>query len=91
MVRDFGDRRFHLEHDSLLISSSTYDRTKGALASLTIGTTLLNSATATTTAVAGNNYVTVWNNASVDGSFGATSPIALSDVDAHNSSCFSHA
>ena len=60
---DFGDRPFHLEHDSLLISSSTYDRTKGALASLNIGTTLPNSATATTTAVASNNYVTVWNNA----------------------------
>ena len=62
---DFGDRRFHLEHDSLLISSSTYDRTKGALASLAIGTTLPNSATATTNAVASNNYVTVWNNASM--------------------------
>jgi hypothetical protein len=76
------DRRFHLEHDSLVISSSTYDRNKGALAFLTIGTTLPNSATATTAAVAGNNYVTVWSNASVDGSFGATSPILLSDVDA---------
>jgi hypothetical protein len=81
---DLGDRRFHLEHDSLLISSSTYDRTKGALASLNIGSTLPNSATATTTAVASNNYVTVWNNASVDGSFGATSPIALTDVDAYS-------
>ncbi len=85
---DFGDRRFHLEHDSLLISSSTYDRTKGTLVSLAIGTTLPNSATATTNAVASNNYVTVWNNASVDGSFGATSPIALSDVDAHSGRVF---
>src|SRR5271163_1430474 len=85
---DFGDRRFHLEHDSLLISSSTYDRTKGALASLNIGATLPNSATATASAVASNNYVTVWNNASVDGSFGATSPIALSDVDAHSGRVF---
>ena len=85
---DFGDRRFHLEHDSLLISSSTYDRTKGALASLAIGTTLPNSATATTTAVASNNYVTVWNNAAVDASFGATSPIALTDVDAHSDRVF---
>ena len=79
---DFDDRRFHLDNDSLLISSSTYDRHKGALSSLMIGTTLPDSATATTTAVANNNYVTVWNNASVDGSFGATSPIILTDVDA---------
>ena len=59
--------------NSLVISSSTYDPTMGAVASLAIGTTLPNSATATTTAVAGNDYVNVWNNASVDGSFGVTS------------------
>ena len=82
--RDFDDRQFHLDNDSLVISSSTYDRHKGALSSLMIGTTLPDSATATTTAVASNNYVTVWNNASVDASFGATSPITLSDVDAIN-------
>src|ERR1700726_114576 len=34
-----NDRRFHLEHGSLVISSSTYDPTEGALATLTIGTT----------------------------------------------------
>jgi hypothetical protein len=78
---DDDDRRFHLEHDSLVISSSTYDRTRGALALLAVGTTLPNTATATTKAISGNNYVTVWNNASVDGSFGATSPIRLTDVD----------
>ncbi|HWX81410.1 MAG TPA: hypothetical protein VNZ02_15015 [Steroidobacteraceae bacterium] len=83
-----ADRRFRLEHDSLLISSSTYDRTQGALASLNIGSLLPNSATATTTAVAGNNYVMVWSNASADGSFGATSPIALTDVDAHSGHVF---
>jgi hypothetical protein len=76
------ERRFELEHDSLVISSSTYDRHQGALATLSIGTTLPDSATATTLAVASNNYVTVWNNATVDASFGATSPIELSDVDA---------
>jgi hypothetical protein len=79
---DFDDGRFHLDNDSLVISSSSYDRHKGALSSLMIGTTLPDSATATTTAVANNNYVTVWNNASVDASFGATSPITLTDVDA---------
>jgi hypothetical protein len=76
------DRGFELEHDSLVISSSTYDRNKGALSTLAVGTTLPNSATATALAVADNNYVTVWNNATVDASFGATSPIELSDVDA---------
>jgi hypothetical protein len=76
------DRRFHLEHGSLVISSSTYDPTEGALATLTIGTTLPGSATATTKAVADKNYVTVWDNASVDGSFGVSSPIELTDVDA---------
>jgi hypothetical protein len=85
---DSADRRFRLEGDSLLISSSTYDGTQGALASLNIGSMLPNSATATTTAVASNNYVTVWNNASVDGSFGATSPIELTDVDAHSGHVF---
>ena len=67
------DRGFELEHGSLVISSSTYDRTKGALSTLAVGTTLPNSATATASAVADNNYVTVWNNATVDASFGATS------------------
>jgi hypothetical protein len=74
--------QFELEHDSLIISSSTYDRDKGAVSALTIGTTLPNTATAATLAVASNNYVTVWNNATVDASFGVTSPIELSDVDA---------
>ena len=71
-----------LAHGSLVISSSTYDRTQGAVASLAIGTKLANSATATTSAIVGNNYVTVWNNESVDASFGVTSPIQLTEVDA---------
>ena len=53
---------------SLVISSSAYDSSRGAVASLKVGTVLPNSATATTTAVSDNNYVTVWNNASVDAS-----------------------
>lgn len=73
-----------LRPNSLVISSTNYDRTRGALAALTVGTTLPNSATATTAAVVGNNYVDVWNNASVDGSFGVTSPILLSDVEPHS-------
>jgi hypothetical protein len=66
---------------SLVISSSAYDRTRGAVASLVPGTTLAGSATATAAATTGNNYVTVWNNAAVDGSFGVTSPIQLTDID----------
>jgi hypothetical protein len=75
------DDQFRIEPGSLVISSSTYDPTQGAVASLKIGTTLPNTATATTPAVSDNNYVTVWNNASVDASFGVTSPIQLTDID----------
>jgi|HubBroStandDraft_4_1064222.scaffolds.fasta_scaffold17754_2 hypothetical protein len=72
---------FQFEHGSLVISGSTYDPTQGAVASLSIGTKLPDTATKTTTAVANNDYVHVWNNASVDGSFGVTSPIILADID----------
>src|SRR5580704_12390080 len=80
-ARDDNHRRF-FDHGSLVISSSTYDPTKGAVASLMVGTPLPDTATQTVPAVADNNYVAVWNNASVDGSFGVTSPIELMDVDA---------
>jgi len=66
---------------SLVVSSSTYDRTQGPIASLIVGTTLANTATATTTATTGNNYVTVWNNETADASFGVTSLIELTDLD----------
>lgn len=75
------DNRHFFEHDSLIISSSTYDSTHGAVASLVTGTQLPDTATKTIAAVSGNNYVTVWNNASVDGSFGVTSPITLLSAD----------
>ena len=74
-------RPFMLEHDSLVISSSTYDPSQGAVALLSIGTVLPGTATKTTHAVANNDYVHVWNNGSVDSSFGVTSPIAITDVD----------
>lgn len=77
----YADDDTFLRANSLVISSSTYDRSQGAVASLKVGTVLPNSATATTTAVADNNYVTVWNNESVDASFGVTSPIRLTDID----------
>ena len=70
--------------NSLVISSSTYDSSRGAVASLAVGTPLPNTATATTPAVAGNDYVNVWNNASVDGSFGVTSAIRLTAVEPHS-------
>jgi hypothetical protein len=66
---------------SLVVSSSIYDRTEGAIASLTVGTTLANTATATTSATTGNNYVAVWNNETADPSFGVTSLIRLTDLD----------
>jgi hypothetical protein len=66
---------------SLVISSSTYDKTQGAVASLAVGAKLAGTATATSSAVSGNDYVTVWSNESVDSSFGVTSPIQLTDLD----------
>ena len=71
---------------SLIISSSTYDRNQGAVASLKVGSVLPGSATATTTAISDNNYVTVWNNDTIDGSFGVTSPIRLTAVDPRSGS-----
>jgi hypothetical protein len=77
-----------LRPGSLVISTSTYDRSQGSVASLAVGTTLPGTATATTPAIADNNYVNVWNNDTVDGSFGVTSPIRLSEVDAHSGRVF---
>jgi hypothetical protein len=71
---------------SVVVSASTYDNSQGAIASLAIGTTLAKSKSATTPAVAGNDYVHVWNNASVDGSFGVTSAIQLIDINAADNS-----
>jgi hypothetical protein len=67
---------------SLVISSSTYDHTQGAVATLTPGvTTLAGSATATSLASASNLYPNVWSNSSVDGNFGVGSPIKITDFD----------
>ncbi|HEV2703425.1 MAG TPA: hypothetical protein VGV09_17490 [Steroidobacteraceae bacterium] len=71
-----------LRPGSLVISSSVYEGGKGAVASLKVGTPLPNTNTATIAAISDNNYVTVWNNDTVDGSFGVTSPIYLTDVNA---------
>lgn len=75
--------------NSLVISSTTYDRAHGAIAALTVGTTLPGSATATSAAIASNNYVEVWNNATPDASFGVSSPIFLADVEPRSGHVFS--
>lgn len=74
---------------SLIVSSSTYDRTQGAVASLTVGTPLANTNTATTPAIADNTYPNVWNNDSADGSFGVTSSIRLTDIEPRSGHVFS--
>lgn len=78
-----------LAPNSLVISSSTYSSSQGAVASLVVGTTLPNTADAGVAAVAGNDYVNVWNNASVDGSFGVTSAIQLTDINPNSGQVFS--
>jgi hypothetical protein len=71
-----------LRPGTLIISGSNYEGRIGAVASLAVGVTpLANTNTATIPAVSDNNYVTVWNNETVDASFGVTSPIFLTAVD----------
>ena len=77
-----------LKPNSLVISSSTYDRSQGAVASLTVGSPLSGSAKAIAHAVANNNYVHVWDNSQVDGSFGVTSSIQLMDIEPHSGHVF---
>jgi len=75
--------------NSLVISSSTYDNSQGAVASLVAGTTVLpNTNKKTTIAVAGNDYLNVWNNESADASFGVTSSIRLTDIEPHSGHVF---
>ena len=74
--------------NSLVISSSTYDRSQGAVASLAVGTPLAGTATATASATASNDYVHVWSNESVDASFGVTSAIQLTDIEPHSGHVF---
>jgi hypothetical protein len=78
-----ADQQF-LKRGSLVVSSSTYDNTQGPVARLTVGTPLAGPSKA----VAGNDYVTVWNNAGADASFGVTSSIQLSDIDLSNGKIF---
>jgi hypothetical protein len=73
---------------ALIISSSNYEGGTGAVASLRVGTPLANTNTATVAAISDNNYVTVWNNVTVDASFGVTSPIYLTAVEPHSGRVF---
>ena len=83
-----ADQPFLLPN-SLVISSSAYDRTQGAVASLTPGVTqLANTNTATVTAIADNTYPNVWTNDTVDGSFGVTSAILLTDIEPNSGHVF---
>jgi hypothetical protein len=75
---------FFLQPGSLVISSSNYEGGTGAVATLQVGTPLANTNTATVAAISDNNYVTVWNNDTVDASFGVTSPIYLTTVDPYS-------
>ncbi|HVR60275.1 MAG TPA: hypothetical protein VMU50_00175 [Polyangia bacterium] len=77
-----------LKPNALVISSSTYDRTQGAVASLTVGSVLAGSAKATAAATTGNNYVHVWDNSKVDASFGVTSAIQLTAIEPHSGHVF---
>jgi hypothetical protein len=63
--------------DSLLVTTTTYEDV-GEVAGLVPGVTAIPGGLA----VSDGNVNTVWNNASVDGSFGVTSPITLEDLGA---------
>jgi len=83
-----------LRPNSLVISSSIYDNTQGAVTSLQIGSPLPSAQDGSTcqpfsTAVAGNDYVNVWNNDGVDASFGVTSAVTLTDINPSDGHVFS--
>jgi hypothetical protein len=73
---------------SVVVSTSTYSNSQGAIASLQENVTQLagNSGSPPTCSVASapNDYVNVWNNDSADGSFGVSSEITLTDVNPGN-------
>jgi hypothetical protein len=74
----------YIAGDSLLISTTTYEDS-GAVANLVAGQSLLPGANAgqTSTAVSNGALNTVWNNEVGDPSFGVTSAISLSDLNAN--------
>jgi len=68
-----------IHSDSLLISTTTYEDVVAA-AGLVAGVTAIPGGTA----VSNGDLNTVWNNASVDASFGVTSPITIEDLSPTN-------
>jgi hypothetical protein len=78
-----ADQQF-LKRGSLLVASTTYDNTQGALSTLKVGTVLPGNVVA----VADNNYLDVWKNVSVDPNFGVTSAVQLTDIDLSNGKVF---
>jgi hypothetical protein len=90
-----------LNPSSLIVSSTTYNPSSGAVASLAVGSTLpgatgvfaadggVATPPGTVTAVAAGDYVNVWNNAPIDGSFGVTSPIQIQDINPSNGQVYS--
>jgi hypothetical protein len=68
-----------LKPDTLVISSTRYVKT-GAVTTLNplSGTVQLPNGVVPSS---DDNYVTVWNNATLDGNFGVTSPIILTDIE----------
>src|SRR5690348_12817685 len=73
----FADDAF-LKPNTLVISSSTYVKS-GAVTSLDPASPTA-QLPGPSRPVSDDNYVTIWNNASVDGNFGVTSPINLTDI-----------
>ena len=67
--------------DSLLVSATTYEDV-GQVAGLVAGVTQIPGGTAN----AGGDLNSVWNNSSVDGQFGVTSPLELIDLSTTNAS-----
>ena len=76
-----------LPPNSLIISSSTYDNSQGAISALAINSPIGTSKSAPL-AIAGNDYVNVWSNATPDGNFGVTTPIVLTAIEPHSRHVF---
>jgi len=79
----FADNSLVFNPGDLVVTSSQYDGTANAIVP---GTTNLAGANATSTvkAIGDSSFANVFNNNTVDGSFGVTSPIFISNVNPSN-------
>jgi hypothetical protein len=73
--------------NSVIISSTTYDNSQGAIASLAKGS-FIGTTNKAPLAVAGNDYVNVWSNTSADANFGVTTPIVLTAIEPNSGHVF---